>query len=67
MIINCKIGTKSSTVLRVKGKRTLPKIGERIKGIPLIEYKKHSYHKWNGYLVIDYWEDERGRFYYLSL
>ena len=68
MIINCKIGTGSSNVLIVKGKRKLPEKGERIKGLPISEYRKNGYNRWKEYLVTDYWEDMYGfRFYCLSL
>ncbi len=70
MEINCKIGTHSSTVVRVKGKRKLPEKGERITGMTLEKYNSLGYARkfnWERYYVDDYWEENGHRFYYLSL
>ena len=69
MNIRCKIGTKSSTILRVKGKRKLPEKGEWIKGMVFFDYEQQRYNrKWKEYFVDDYFTDSYGeRFYYLSL
>lgn len=71
MEIHCKIGTHSSTVLRVKNKRKLPEKGNRITAMPAKLY--NSLHPdarpyyWERYWVDDYNEQDGHRFYFLSL
>ena len=62
MEIRCKIGTHSSSILRVKGKRKLPERKDEIYG------RTSDGKKWQRYLVNDYFtEDDGSRFYFLSL
>ena len=71
MNIRCKIGTHSSNIVRVKGKKNLPKKGDKITGMPLSLYQSLGRdaipYNWKTYFVSDYWEEDGERFYYLSL
>ena len=65
IVIQGKIGTKCGTIIRVKGKRNFPKVGECIQGMPLNEYVSHSYPQYHlkEYFVTDISEG----IYFLSL